>query len=214
MLMTDMSKENEMVSFTELAKKLAMHKAHANRYVKKATHKLDIQIRKWRDPDAGNQLVMAVSAADAERLVEYRRNQGFLGGQQTLDIDKGVFYVVQLVPDLDPKRIKLGFAVDMAERLQQHRTAAPTADVLKTWRCKRAWETTVMEALVCEGCSLILNEVYECDDVSALLERGEKLFNLLPDPDKKIGISETSPLRSDKRDSQPAAQRDAEDRAR
>jgi len=204
----------EMVSFTELAKLLGMDKTHANRYAKKVAEKLGIEIRRWRDPSANNQSVLAVTGSDAERVVEYRRSEGFLGSDRVPVIDIGVFYVVQLVPDLDPYRLKLGFAVDMQERLSQHRTAAPTATVLKTWQCRRAWETTVMEALVSEGCRLILNEVYECKDVEELLEKGNRLFDLLPDPSRKIELSDKSPLISERiKRQQSAAQRRGKPRA-
>jgi hypothetical protein len=183
-----------MVSFKELAARLSMDRSHANKYAKKAAAKLRIQIRQWRDPTANNQVVLAVTEQDAERIVEYRRNQGFLGSEKVPATDTGLFYVVQLVPELDPGRIKLGFAVDMNERLSQHRTAAPTSAILKTWPCRRAWETTVMDSLVCEGCKLILNEVYECQDIAALLERGDRLFQLLPDPRDRVDVSDNSPL--------------------
>jgi DNA-binding MarR family transcriptional regulator len=195
----------EMVSFTELAKRLGMDKTHASRYAKRVAEKLGIEIRRWRDPSANNQSVLAVIESDAERVVECRRSEGFLGSDKVPATDRGVFYVVQLVPDLDPSRIKLGFAVDMQERLSQHRTAAPTAAVLKTWPCRRAWETTVMESLVSEGCRLILNEVYECKDVATLLEKGNRLFELLPDPSRKVELSDKSPLVSERRKRQQAA---------
>jgi hypothetical protein len=33
---------------------------------------------------------------------------------------------IMLVPELDPRRIKLGYADELSYRLSQHRTAAPT----------------------------------------------------------------------------------------
>jgi len=183
-----------MVSFKELAARLRMDRSHANKYAKKAAAKLGIQIGQWRDPTANNQVVLAVTEQDAERIVEYRRSQGFLESDKVPATDTGLFYVVQLVPELDPSRIKLGFTTDMNERLSQHRTAAPTSAVLKTWPCRRAWETTVIDCLVCAGCKLILNEVYECPDIAALLDRGDELFQLLPDPRDSVDLSDGSPL--------------------
>jgi hypothetical protein len=97
------------------------------------------------------------------------------------------------VPELDPRRLKLGFADDLPSRLAQHQTAAPTAAVVKCWPCNRAGEATVMDCLTGLGCRLILNEVFECDDVDALITRGDTLFALLPDPEAKAPLADASP---------------------
>jgi hypothetical protein len=101
--------------------------------------------------------------------------------------------VIRLVPELDPRRVKLGFADEVNSRLTQHRTAAPTAVVIKTWPCKRSWEGTVMDCLSSYSCKLILNEVFECDDVDDLLRRGDALFALLPPPERRPPLSTVSP---------------------
>jgi hypothetical protein len=105
----------------------------------------------------------------------------------------GVFYVIRLVPELDPRRLKLGFADDLQSRLGQHRTVAPTAAVIKSWPCKRAWEKTVMDCLTGANCRLILNEVFECDDVDDLIRCADNLFALLPDPAAKALLADVSP---------------------
>jgi hypothetical protein len=106
----------------------------------------------------------------------------------------GVFYVIQLVPELDSRRLKLGFAESLEQRLVQHRTAAPTAKVLQAWPCKRSWELTAIDALTSVGCRLILNEGFECDDPDALVQRGEAFFRMLPLPTERPPLSESSPL--------------------
>jgi hypothetical protein len=100
------------------------------------------------------------------------------------------------VPELDPKRLKLGFAESIDQRLLQHRTAAPTARVLHAWPCKRSWELTAMDSLARVDCRLILNEVFECDDPEALVDRGEAFFTLLPQPNTRVPLAESSPLNS------------------
>lgn len=89
--------------------------------------------------------------------------------------------------------MKLGFADDGGMRLAQHRTAAPTAKLLRTWPCKRSWEFTVIDALSTAGCKLILSEVYECGDLARLIAHGDQLFAMLPDPTKPVELSEVSP---------------------
>ena len=181
----------EYVSLKQLAKRLGMDRSHARRYLKK----LNIKTQKRRTADSGNQLCLTVTEKQADQILAERRNEGFLGSGKAVASESGVFYVIKLVPELDAARIKLGFAVDMRNRLAQHRTAAPTASVLKTWPCKRSWEQTVMDALVADGCRHMLNEVYECDNLDTLIQKGDELFKLLPDPTKQVELSERSPLR-------------------
>jgi hypothetical protein len=57
-----------------------------------------------------------------------------------------------------------------------------------------------MECLAGTGCELILNEVYECDDVNAVISRGDALFSLLPSPAAKPPLSDRSPYRADSPD--------------
>jgi len=41
---------------------------------------------------------------------------------------------------LPPNRVKIGFADSVEKRLAEHRTAGPTAKLLKAWPCKRSWD--------------------------------------------------------------------------
>jgi hypothetical protein len=107
----------------------------------------------------------ALTVAEAEQIVEEREGRGYLASVAVTSSDVGVFYIIQLVPDLDPNRIKLGFAESLDRRLSEHRTAAPTAQVLQAWPSRRTWEGTVIAALTRSGCSLIRNEVFLCDSL-------------------------------------------------
>jgi len=137
---------------------------------------------------------LTVTEKQAAEIIEARQDEGFLHSDKSVITESGFFYVIQLVPELDLNRLKLGFAININERLSQHRTAAPTSVVVKSWPCKRSWETTVMDCLASVGCRLILNEVFECDDIEKLLKKGAELFSILPNPGEKPGISEKSPL--------------------
>lgn len=144
---------NEYVSIKELAQRLGMDRSHARRYVLK----LGYSFHKRRTRDSGSQLTLCVSGAEADEIASLRAEKGFIASTPVTISDVGVFYVIQLVPDLDPKRLKLGFAESLEQRLSQHRTAAPTARVLRAWPCKRSWELTTIDALTRHGCRLILN---------------------------------------------------------
>lgn len=185
--------KQEFISIKHLADKLGMDRSHARRYVLK----LGFKPQKRRTPDSGNQLTLTVTAQEATTILKQREDQGFIGSGLVVESETGCFYIIQLIPELDSKRIKLGFTVDLNDRLTQHRTVAPTAKVVKSWPCKRVWEVTIMDCLSSMGCRHILNEVFECDDLKGLLKRGEELFRILPDPRYKLELSEYSPRRED-----------------
>ena len=184
-----MEAPNQLVPLRLLAQELHVDRSHFKRYVER----LGINPHKRHTLDSGNKLVVTVTTEEADRIRAARREQGYKFGTGEVDEGVGAFYVVQLVPELDLNRVKLGFADDAGARLAQHRTAAPTAKLLKTWPCKRSWEFTVIDALSTAGCKLILNEVYECCDLPRLLAHGDQLFSLLPDPRKPVELSEVSP---------------------
>lgn len=198
---------DDYLSIKDLAKRLGMDRSHARRYVMK----LGYSFHKRRTPDSGSQLTLCVTNAEADEIVSLRADKGFTASTVVAISDVGVFYVIQLVPDLDPKRLKLGFAESLEQRLSQHRTAAPTARVLRAWPCKRPWELTAIDALTREGCRLILNEVFECDDPDTLVKRGDAFFSMLPAPDVRAPLASASPLNATTHDGEDAEQPAAAD---
>jgi hypothetical protein len=185
-----MEKES-YISVRHLAEQLGMDRSHARRYVLK----LGFKPQKRRTADSGSQLSLTVTTEEAETILKHRSDQGFMAEGKAVESEAGVFYLIQLVPELDAKRIKLGFAIDLNDRLVQHRTSAPTAKVLKAWPCKRSWEIAVMDCLSSVACRHILNEVFECDNLDDLIGKGDDLFRILPDPKRRTELSEHSPHR-------------------
>ena len=183
--------QRNYVSIKHLADKLGMHRSHARRYI----IGLGIKPKKQRTEDSGSQLTLTVTAEEAETILRDRAERGFTSQSTQVETEAGVFYAIQLVPELDPRRIKLGFAIVLQDRLLQHRTAAPTAKVLKSWPCKRSWEVTVMDCLTSKGCKHILNEVFEFEDLEGLIKRGDDLFRLFPDPKSRPDLSEHAPYK-------------------
>jgi hypothetical protein len=198
---------DDYISIKDLAKRLGMDRSHARRYVMK----LGYSFHKRRTRDSGSQLTLCVTCVEADQIAAQRRDKGFLASTMVAASDVGVFYVIQLVPDLDPRRPKLGFAESLEQRLSQHRTAAPTAHVLRVWPCKRTWELTAIDALTCEGCRLILNEVFECDDPERLAMRGDAFFCMLPSPEVRSPLASVSPLNVSARGGEGTEQATAED---
>jgi hypothetical protein len=169
---------DDLVTIRDLAKTLGLDRSGMLKIVKKMGY--DIVGR--RSASTKSQLASAITREDALDLIERRKMGGFAGTSTPRSVlENGVFYVVQLVPELSERRVKLGFTTSVEERLQQHRTAAPTAILLKTWPCKRTWEVAAMDSITREGCNLILNEVFDCDDVAALIALGDAFFALMPE---------------------------------
>lgn len=180
---------DEFVSIKDLARDIGMDRSHARRYILK----LGLKPEKRRTPNSGGQLTLTLTTGEADFVRKKREENGFLDSSKPVQSDVGVFYVVQVVPELDPTRIKLGFADDPDSRLNQHRTSAPTAQIIKSWPSRRSWESTAIDCLTGEGCKLIMNEVYECSNLERLLELGDSFFALLPDPGSRPELSEHSP---------------------
>ena len=91
---------------------------------------------------------------------------------------QGIFYVVQLVPELDAQRIKFGFSSRIKARLAGLRITCPNAQLLKSWPCRRSWESTAIDSLTQENrtMGMIGGEVFRCTDIEDLLLRGDAFF--------------------------------------
>lgn len=164
------------VLLKDLAQELGLDKSNVRRYVLKQ----GVEFLKVRTSETRGQQTLALSEEDANFIRERRRAEGFSSPEPVISNGEGWFYVVQLVPELKPGRIKLGFAKDAENRLRAHRTSAPTAEVLKTWPCKRAWEGTVVDCITQKGCKSFSTEVFDCENLDRLIELAEAFFRLMP----------------------------------
>lgn len=165
----------EYVSLKQLAREWGIDSSNARKYVLAQ----GFSFLKRRTASSHGQLANVLSKEDAETITAIREEQGFTG-KIVMGNGEGWFYIIQLIPELGPLRVKLGFASNVQNRLQAHRTAAPTAQLVKAWPCKRVWERAVMDSVTREGCELIANEVFECDDLIMLQNRGDEFFALMP----------------------------------
>ena len=140
-----------------------------------------ITFYKIRVPEAGNQLMSALTPMDAEKFKSYRESQGF-GTKNPIPetTGDGYFYIVQATPELDQNRVKLGFAADPTARLDDYRTICPTATIVKTWPCKSAWERAAMASATRIECKQIGQEMYVCDHLQNLCERAAEFFSIMP----------------------------------
>lgn len=93
--------------------------------------------------------------------------------------EQGFFYLLMLEPDHDPGRFKVGFAVNLAERLRALRCSAPFAKVINAWPCKRLWEKTAIES-VTQGCDRLHTEVFRTRSLESIIEKCQRFFDLMP----------------------------------
>lgn len=167
----------ETISVIDVAKALGKQKAH----IFKILGRLGIETVKEKNSAAKGQKISYITSEDYERIKEY-----LAGSESESDVPAtqpdvgGVFYLIQLEPEHDPGRFKLGFATNIEERLRSHKTAAPFSKVLKTWPCKLLWEKTAIEC-ASQGCVRLHTEVFRTDSIEEVQSRCEQFFKLMPE---------------------------------
>ena len=176
---------DDLVSVIDIAEELGVLK----QTVFKITKRLGIEAQKVRDPSRGNQSVSFVTPAEAKRVItEYTSNMNSGDpdataiGDLATSSDIGFFYLIQLEPEHDSGRFKVGFAANMKDRLRKHRCSAPYATVVATWPSRRIWERTAIDC-VTEGCEQIHTEVFRADTIDDVHARGNAFFELMPSLD-------------------------------
>jgi len=166
----------ETISVIDVAKNLGKQKAH----IFKILGRLGIETIKEKNSAAKGQKISYITTEDYERIKEHLADAESEAGVATAQPDVGgVFYLIQLEPEHDPGRFKLGFATNIEERLRSHKTAAPFSKVLKTWPCKLLWEKTAIECAT-EGCVRLHTEVFRTESIDEVQSRCEQFFKLMP----------------------------------
>ena len=188
---------SENVTYKEMAKRLGLDPTTIRRLVERYGPELAISVQKGRANTSNAKWTHYLSREDADRLAAFYET-----GHTRVDDPSaeeplqrsGYFYVIQLVPEALPNRVKIGYTDNLAKRLAEHQTAAPTARLLQSWACKRSWDYAAMDSMTREGCSWVLNEVFE-GDPEGFVQRGDAFFGLMPKPDAERSLSAHSPLR-------------------
>jgi len=169
--------EENYISVIDVAKEVGK----AKQTVFKILKRLGVETQKMRGPDSRGQLISYITK-DEFRLVKAEMQSVRASDPSSLEPiipELGVFYVVQLEPDHDPGRFKVGFASNMAERLRTHRCSAPFAKVLKTWPCRSMWEKTAIDC-VCDGCERLHTEIFRIDSIDKVITKCDDFFSLMP----------------------------------
>jgi hypothetical protein len=102
----------QTISVIDAAKNLGKHKAR----VFKILGRLNIETFLEKNTGARGQKIAYITLDDYERVKEYflENNDNTEGSSLKVDIG-GVFYLIQLGPEHDPGRFKLGFATNLDE---------------------------------------------------------------------------------------------------
>lgn len=142
-----------------------------------------------RDASRGNQSVATVTAIEATaihaEIVRVSAGARVDAADSPVEVlasypdDVGAFYIIQLEPQHDPTRVKVGFATDLDGRVRKHRTAAPFARCVANWPSKRTWERAAIDCITI-GCEQIHTEVFRAASLDQLVERGSAFFGLMP----------------------------------
>lgn len=162
----------ETVLIKAIAEELGILKEYALRLAKK----------KGFDIYYGKRNVASVSKEDADKLIreyEPKRSSNRTDSESAARVGVGYFYLIQLIPEEMPDRIKIGYTDSIQQRLSDHRVTNPTLKLLKSWPCKRTWDHAVMDSITRKECTHIGGEVYE-GEVVAFIERADAFFALMP----------------------------------
>ncbi|MEW6684568.1 MAG: hypothetical protein AB1451_16875 [Nitrospirota bacterium] len=172
--------ENDLIAVAELADELGTHRASVFKVVKR----LGIQPVKRRDAERGGQRISLVTGTEASAIREAfatGRSSGdeASGDGVVLAADEGWFYLIQLEPEHDPGRFKVGFTTDRDGRLRHHRCSAPFAQYRKQWPCRRTWERAAIDCMT-NGLEQLHTEVFRGPSLDDVLSRGDRFFAVMP----------------------------------
>lgn len=170
--------EEELISVAEAAKALGRNKQSLFKLV----NRLKIEKKFIKSEDARGQTAAYITLEDFEILKAHVDGASSLPVLQGDDASmSGYFYIIQLEPELDPRRLKLGFAASVDDRIRKHMTSAPFSKVLAKWPCRLIWEKTVIDCLTGNS-EKIYTEVFRVQDVNMTIQTAAAFFDLMPKP--------------------------------
>ena len=188
---------NNYVTFYEIAEEVGC----GVDTIRRNSKKLNLESVKTKTPTSKGSLVNCLNREDADSLIAFfdqKKKGSTTEVASEISVQRfGYFYLIQLVPEAIPNRLKIGYTDNLEQRLGEHRTAAPTCKLVKSWDCKRSWDHAAMDSITRENCKHVLNEVYE-GELESFIERGNDFFANMPRNEKNIQLSEHSPLKNEK----------------
>jgi hypothetical protein len=165
----------ESIRVKQLAEELGITTEYALRLAKKSGCEIHY----------GKRNAAFLTRADADKIIsDYQpRRTSKDNTDENSEFDGfGYYYVIQLLPQELPDRIKIGFTDSIDQRLADHRTTNPTLKLVKAWPCKRTWEHAATASITRAECKKIGGEVYE-GKAEGFVGRAEAFFALMPNQD-------------------------------
>jgi len=180
----------KLYSSLELSSILGLDRSGARRYIRR----LGIEpVCKRVTPASRGAALDHYSEEQKDAICRSRLDAGYILGlgdgsrngalPKGQGIEKGSFYIIQLIPEYNEHRVKLGWATWVKKRLGDHRTAAPTATLVKYYPCHQSWERAAIDAITRIGCVRIGQESFDCDNLENLVIRADVWFALMPGSD-------------------------------
>lgn len=173
---------DESISIIDVAKRLEKRKQTIFKIIKK----LGITTEKQRHSKHRGQAIAFITNEDFNRISEYVSSNENLGNMnrsvdinETSSIDYGKFYLIQLEPDHDSGRFKVGFATNLAERLRDLKCSAPYATIVNSWPCHWLWEKTAIDCVTVD-CKKLHTEVFRTDNLDNVQSKCNQFFALMP----------------------------------
>ncbi len=164
--------------------------------VRRAIRRLDLTFQKEKPSSSKETLVFCLNILEANELLKDFRNRN-----KPIDTanssSKNRFcycYIIQLLPETLPNRVKIGYSDNLNRSLREHQTAAPTAKYLGNWRCKKLWNQAAIDSITRTDCRLIRNGTYE-GDIEGFVKRANDFFNVMPKDSLRPKLSDHSLLK-------------------
>jgi T5orf172 domain len=189
--------ELQLVSYKDIAKRLGIDPGTVRRLIERHGADLGVTVERGRGNSSNAKWAHYLSREDAERLATFYLAKHAAGAEPSAEDAFqafGYFYLIQLVPEAIPNRIKIGYTDQLEKRLAEHQTAAPTARVIGSWPCKRSRDYAAMDSITRVGCVWVMNEVFE-GEPEGFIQRANAFFAVMPIADARRPLSEHSPLR-------------------
>jgi hypothetical protein len=106
---------------------------------------------------------------------------------------EGLFYLLQLEPEHDPGRFKLGFSSDLESRLDDLLTVVPLAKLIATWPARRSWERIAIISTA-QHAEPISQEVFRIERLEEAVAAANRFFAVMPRlTQPALALPESSP---------------------
>jgi len=180
--MNDVSTDNR-IAIVDLADDLQVRKQR----IFKILPRLGIRPTQRRDVARKNQNVATITHAEAQAIrteIERPLDPASIDPLSrefgvAYSEDTGYFYLIQLEPQHDPGRFKVGFTTDLDGRMRKHRCSAPFAQYIQTWPCKRVWERAAVDCAT-KNCEQLHTEVFRAEELEIVAAHACSFFALMP----------------------------------